>query len=100
MVVDAHHHLWDLERVEYPWLGPELAPIDRSFAASELEPLLASAGVEATVLVQAACSDADTDYLLEQADAHRWIAAVVGWVPLPDPDACARALERRTAHPR
>jgi L-fuconolactonase len=100
VIVDAHHHLWDLDRIRYPWITPDLVAIDRSFHAEELEPLLAAEGIDRTVIVQCANSDEDTDYLLEQADAHPFIAGVVGWAPLLDPERCAATLELRCTHPR
>ncbi|HEY7488818.1 MAG TPA: amidohydrolase family protein [Streptosporangiaceae bacterium] len=97
-VVDAHQHFWDLEKVSYSWLTAELNPINRTFEPPELEPLLRAAGVDKTVLVQAADSYEDTDAMLARADAYPWIAGVVGWVPLTRPDEAARAVERYGAH--
>ena len=31
MIVDSHQHLWDLEKVEYPWLVPAYGPLYRTF---------------------------------------------------------------------
>lgn len=95
MIIDSHQHFWDLGRVEYPWLVPAFGPIYRTFRPEELEPQLRAAGVDRTVLVQSANSFEDTDAMLALADAHDWIGAVVGWVPLEDPDAAARALDER-----
>ncbi|GAA3411490.1 amidohydrolase family protein [Streptosporangium vulgare] len=81
-------------------MTPEAGPIHRTFAPKELLGQLAAAGVERTVLVQAADTYADTDAMLAQADAHDFIAAVVGWVPLNRPDEAAEALERYGRHPR
>jgi L-fuconolactonase len=101
MIVDSHQHFWDLERVEYPWLVPAYGPIYRTFRPDELEPQLQAAGVDRTVLVQAADSLADTRAMLALADANDWIGAVVGWVPLDDPVAAARMLdEHLMGHPR
>lgn len=74
---------------------PAYGPIYRTFAPDELAPQLAAAGIDRTVLVQAANSFADTDAMLAQAEAYDWIGAVVGWVPLEDPAAAARALDDR-----
>ena len=93
MIVDSHQHFWDLAKVDYPWLVPEYGPIYRTFTPAELEPQLAAAGIDRTVLVQAANSYADTDSMLAQAAEHEWIGAVVGWVPLEDAAAAARALD-------
>jgi L-fuconolactonase len=95
VIIDSHQHLWDLDAVEYPWLVPDYGPIYRTFTPGELAPQLAAAGVERTVLVQAANSYADTDSMLARASSHEWIGAVVGWVPLEDPGEAARVLDSR-----
>ena len=95
MIIDSHQHFWDLDKVEYPWLVPAYGPIYRTFEPSELVPQLQAVGVDRTVLVQSANSFADTDAMLVQAAEHAWIGAVVGWVPLEDPAAAARALDER-----
>ena len=87
MQIDAHHHLWTLARGDYGWLTPDLAPIHRDFAPSDLAPLLAAAGVERTILIQAAPTRAETDFLLDLADATPFVAGVVGWVDFEAPDA-------------
>jgi L-fuconolactonase len=97
--IDTHQHFWNLSRIEYSWLSPDFGPIYRTFEPPDLEPLLGEAGIAKTVLVQAANSYADTEYMLEQADRYPWIGAVVGWVPLLEPDEAATALERFAAHP-
>ena len=61
VIVDAHHHFWNLDRVAQPWLTDEHAAIARTFEPPDLEPLLAPSGIEQTVLVQSASLDADTD---------------------------------------
>jgi L-fuconolactonase len=98
-IVDAHQHFWNLEKVEYPWLTPDHGPIYRTFEAEELAPQLKEVGVDKTVLVQAADSYEDTEYMLGVADEHDFVAGVVGWVPLPRPEEAAEALDRFQRHP-
>ncbi|MEV0591639.1 amidohydrolase family protein [Nonomuraea cavernae] len=100
MIVDAHQHFWNLETGSYPWLTPEAGVLYRTYRPEDLAPELAAAGVEATVLVQAADSYQETDSMLALADAHDFIAGVVGWVPLTRPDETGEALERYRGHPR
>lgn len=100
MRVDAHHHLWDPEVVEYPWLGPDLEPLHRAFRPAELEQHIRASHVEATVVVQAANSREDTSYLLHQAAEFDWIAAVVGWVDLREPRAVRKAVAPGARHPK
>jgi L-fuconolactonase len=88
--VDAHHHIWRLERGDYGWLNPTpaLAPIYRDFDLADLQPLLAAANVDATVLVQAAPTLAETRYLLDVArNSNGLVRGVVGWADLGAADA-------------
>ena len=100
--IDSHQHFWRLARGDYRWLSPPapaLAPIHRDFAPSDLGPLLRHAEVEATVLVQAADTLAETDELLRIAQTHEFVGAVVGWVDLGRDDAAA-VLRRWSEHPK
>jgi L-fuconolactonase len=82
-VVDSHHHFWDLDRFDYPWMG-EGSPLAVNFGPDELRPLIAAAGVDYTVIVQAAQSVEETRWLLEIAENTGFVAGVVGWVDLTD----------------
>jgi L-fuconolactonase len=99
MIVDAHHHLWNLEREALPWMGDQHAGIRRTFEPQELEPLLVRCGVTTTVLVQAANTDSDTDAMLQQAARHAWIGGVVGWIDLSSPERTAQRLGELRGHP-
>jgi len=91
-VVDAHQHFWDPHRVDYPWLAPAYPELDRTFDFEDLAPHLASNGVDATVLVQAADSAEDNDAMFAIADEHAEIAGVVAWLPLDRPSEAEKAL--------
>lgn len=80
MKIDAHHHLWDPKRGDYGWLTPELGVLFREFGPEDIEPLLKAADIDGTVLVQAAPTVAETEYLLELAKANSFVKGVVGWV--------------------
>jgi L-fuconolactonase len=80
--IDAHHHFWALHRHDYGWLTPQSGSIYRDFGPGDLAPLLDEAGIDRTVLVQAAPSEAETRYLLNIATSTPQVAAVVGWVDL------------------
>ena len=84
--VDSHQHFWRLDRGDYGWLTPALAPIYRDFLPEHLGPQLTEAGVGATILVQAAATVAETRFMLELARDHSFIAGVVGWVDFESDD--------------
>jgi L-fuconolactonase len=79
-MIDAHQHFWRLDRGDYGWLTPALAPIYRDFGPGDLRPLLIRHGIEKTMLVQAAPTLAETRYLLDLAGTTDFVAGVIGWV--------------------
>jgi len=99
MRVDAHQHFWAPSRGDYGWMqaSAALAPLRRDVLPEHLAPHLAMHGIDRTVLVQAAPSVFETEYLLGLADATPWIAKVVGWVDFEQPSDLAH-LERFARH--
>jgi L-fuconolactonase len=93
MRIDAHHHLWTLARGDYGWLTPELAPIHRDFRLSDLTPHLSAAGIDGTILVQAAPTEAETMFLLDIAKTAEPVRGVVGWTDFDAPDGVAHIEE-------
>jgi L-fuconolactonase len=99
MRIDSHHHFWRPERGDYPWMLDAPSALKRRYGPDELAPLLAEAGITATILVQAAPTVAETDYLLGIADATPWVAGVVGWIDFERPEERG-TLDRLAAHPK
>lgn len=98
-MVDAHFHCWKLARADYGWLTSALAPIYRDVAVADWQAQAAPHGVTGGVLVQAAPTEAETHFLLTQADANPAVLGVVGWVDLLAPHAPAR-IHALAQHPR
>ena len=94
-MIDSHQHFWDPARGDYGWLHPG-ATLYRTYQPDDLAPLLKAAGIQGSILVQAAPTEAETDYLLELARATPWVLGVVGWVDLCAHDAPSRIRERGT----
>lgn len=90
MHIDAHQHFWRRDRGDYDWLTPALEPLWRDFLPDDLAPLLAQHGISGTIVVQAAPTAAETEFLLSLARAHRFIRGVVGWLNMSAPDAPAQ----------
>ncbi|NBH07068.1 amidohydrolase family protein [Amycolatopsis sp. SID8362] len=90
-MIDAHHHLWDPARRDYPWMaGAALDPIRRPYTVDDLRAVTKAAGVHATVLVQTVSSAEETAEFLAIAAEEPVIAGVVGWVDLEAPDVADR----------
>jgi L-fuconolactonase len=89
--VDAHHHIWRLGRGDNHWLRPAW-PIYRDYDLDDLRPLLSD--ISATVLVQAAATEAETAFLLDSARASgSLVRAVVGWTDLAASGAADRVFQ-------
>jgi len=75
VVIDAHHHLWDLAAREHRWLmggqpwasDDQLARLRRSFVLADLAPLAAGAGITGTVVIQTVAEPWETPDLLALA---------------------------------
>jgi L-fuconolactonase len=97
-MIDSHHHLWNYSAEEYGWIPPG-SPLARNYLLAELESATTAAGVDATVVVQARQTLAESEWLLDLAGQSERIAGVVGWVPLVDGNV-AEPLGRLAAHPK
>lgn len=99
MRVDAHQHYWQLARGDYFWMTPDMTVLYQDYQPDDLAPHLAAHDIAKTVLVQAADTVAETEYLLELASHHDSIAGVVGWLDMESP-YFERELLRLNEHPK
>ncbi|MEP6827759.1 MAG: amidohydrolase family protein [Aestuariivirga sp.] len=100
MIIDAHHHFWNPARGDYFWMvGEVVAPIAKVIGPKDIAPHLANAGIAKTVLVQAAPTIAETEYMLGLADATDYVAKVVGWVDFENAQDL-KQLQRLAKHPK
>jgi len=92
MHIDSHQHFWIYSAAEYPWIGPGMERIARSFLPADLAATAGPEGVGGSVAVQARQSLEESRWLLELAAADPFVRGVVGWVDLRSPDV-VRDLE-------
>ena len=59
--------------------------LNRAYGPSDLGPYLKRHGIDGTVLVQAAATLQETEYMLGLADATPSIKGVVGWIDFERP---------------
>ncbi len=98
-MIDSHFHAWRLARADYGWLTPALAPIYRDVDVADWLALATPHGVRQGILVQAAPTVAETEYLLTQAARYpAQILGVIGWVDLAAADAGAQ-IARLASNP-
>jgi len=97
--IDAHQHFWAPARGDYDWMPMDEPRLARPYGPADLAPELAARGIDRTVLVQAAPTIHETEYMLGLADATPFVAGVVGWVDFERTED-RRQLERLAAHPK
>lgn len=91
--VDSHCHIWALDRGDYGWIdrsNPALAAIAQDFGTSELSARLEHAAITRAIVVQAAPTEDETRWLLDQAQRCTAVAGIVGWADLTQSDIGAR----------
>ncbi len=97
--IDSHQHFWQPARGDYGWMPKDDPTLSRAYAPTHLAPGLKACDVQGSVLVQAAPTVAETEYMLGIADATEHVLAVVGWVDFEAPSSL-QTLKRLSAHPK
>jgi L-fuconolactonase len=102
-IIDAHIHLWDLTKLDYPWL--ENVPcINRNFVLSDYDAARAGQPVEAMVFVQCECPPdqhlAELAWVQSLADSDARLKGIIPWAPLEDGDAVEEELFKIAEDPR
>jgi len=107
-IVDAHHHLWDLDACHYPWLMARgvrrffgnPTPIQKNYLVDDLRRDAADYVLEASVHIQVGVAAGDevreTEWLERTANATGLPAAIVAFCDLDCPDAL-RVVEAHLA---
>ncbi|MEM9106515.1 MAG: amidohydrolase family protein [Pseudomonadota bacterium] len=95
--IDAHQHYWNPARGDYHWMPKDDPILTRVYGPGDLAPSIEAAGISHTVLVQAAATIEETEYMLGIADATASVAGVVGWVDFERSEHRAQ-LERLAQH--
>jgi len=97
MYIDAHHHLWKFDPVDYDWIDDSMAVLQKDFLIKDLERTLHHNGFSSSIAVQARQSMEETLWLLELADKTDLIKGVVGWIDLKS-DTLAQQLDELAEH--
>jgi L-fuconolactonase len=86
MRVDSHQHFWKISRGDYGWMTPDMGVLYRDYLPVDLRPMLENHRIDKTIVVQAAPTVAETDFMLSLAAGDNTIGGVVGWLDLADPE--------------
>jgi len=86
MRIDSHQHFWKASRGDYHWMSPSVSVLCRDYLPEDISPSLKKYNIDKTILVQAAQTKAETDFLLDLARQHDFIAGVIGWLDMDSPN--------------
>ncbi|MBE9583432.1 amidohydrolase family protein [Mucilaginibacter sp. JRF] len=91
--IDSHQHFWLYNPVKEAWITDDMAVIQRDFLPADVLELLQYNNIDGCIAVQADQSEAENEFLLDQAKTTPFIKGIVGWV-----DLRADNIEERLAH--
>jgi L-fuconolactonase len=80
-------------------MSPKVAALCRDYLPEDLRPWLVKNRIDKTILVQAAQTRAETDFLLELSQQADFVAGIVGWLDLEGPNFAA-GLEQYSKKPK
>ena len=95
-IIDSHHHLWDLQKIHYPWLADEYnaatfilgeyRPLCQNFLPKDFRAVWGSLPVVGSVHIEAECERSqaleETRWVHEQAVQSGLPSVVVAWSDL------------------
>lgn len=92
VVIDAHHHLWDLEAVHYPWLMAcgvrrffgDPAPIQKNYLSDDFQADRGAVDVVGSVHIQVGADDtlAEASWVQHQIETHQYPSVHIADVQL------------------
>jgi predicted TIM-barrel fold metal-dependent hydrolase len=89
MIVDAQIHLWKAESADWPWVPGRKPQLPEPFTIEKLVPLMDEAGVDRAVIVPPSWPGDRNDYGLEAARRYPNRFAVMGRIPITQPESAA-----------
>lgn len=82
MRIDAHQHYWQLRRGDYGWLTAKDGLLYQDYLPNQLVPLLKQHNLVKSIVIQAAPTLEETQFLLGLCHKEASLAGVVGWLDL------------------
>ncbi len=100
-IVDAHVHLYDVDRLSYPWLA-NVPRINRSYGLADLDAARGPVEIEAIVFAEVAVGPGlhleEAAWVQGLADADPRLQGIIAHAPLEQGPAVAADLERLMAN--
>ncbi|MCY3866513.1 MAG: amidohydrolase family protein [Chloroflexi bacterium] len=102
-IIDTHLHVWDPQRLRYPWLD-DIPLLNKPFLLEDYNRACGPVAVEKMVFLQAEVDfsqfQAEADWVDSLAERDSRLQGIVPWAPLELGDGARPALEKLAANPR
>lgn len=84
-IIDAHLHLWDTNKLKYPWLN-DIPALNRTFSLDDYNKACGEIKVEKMVFMQCECHQSqylqEVEWVTELSLIDSRIKGIVSWAPL------------------
>ncbi len=96
-VTDTHMHLWDLDKLDYPWLEGKNSPISKNFLLPDYRQATEGCNVQKMVFVE--CGRAanqyleEVDWVADQSVKDPRIQGIVAYFPVEKGEAAVEDME-------
>lgn len=101
-IVDTHLHVWDVERIHYPWL-PDIPLLNKSYLLEDYQAACGPVNVEKMVFLQAEADFAqfmrETEWVTSLAEEDSRLQGIVAWAPLEKGDGARADLDKLAQNP-
>jgi L-fuconolactonase len=95
-IIDAHLHLWDINKLKYPWLN-DIPALNKTFSLDDYNRACGEIKVEKMVFMQCECHPSqytkEVEWITELSRSDSRIKGIVSWAPLEKGEAVRAEIE-------
>ena len=96
-IIDTHLHLWDPQRLRYPWLD-DIPILNKPYLLEDYESATSQLSIDKMVFLQCECvpeqSELEAKWVTELSKIDNRIQGIVPWAPLELGDGARDVLDR------
>lgn len=100
-IIDTHMHLWDLQKLHYPWLEGRDSPLSRNFLVSDYRKATEGCQIRKTVFVECGRSAdqylEEVDWVVSLSREEPRIQGMVAYLPVEKGQKVIPEIEKLTA---
>lgn len=102
-IIDTHMHLWDLQKLHYPWLEGQGLPLEQNFLVADYQQATQDCSVRKAVFVE--CGRAaeqyleEVDWVIELSREESRIQGIVSYLPVEKGERVIPEIETLVSRP-